>query len=129
MKNALKVLIAASGLSVGVASVAYAQVQQCDAPIPDTIRCRNANSTLQALPNALDTSAAANLPAGRQFTHKVKFEAGTANAQGVILDANGNRVDACVRASDATLDNAFGATKVCTLATAVPGAKYRVAIL
>jgi len=131
MNKALKVL-AAAGLTLGMIPTVYAAGIQCDAPIPDTIRCRNADSTLQALPDARDTSAAAGLPAGRQFTHKVRLEAGTNHAFGNVLDANANLITGnnCLRSNDGLpIDNNFGPTKVCSVATAVVGAKFRVSIL
>ena len=109
----------ATALVMAQASAAYAVVKQCDFSTPISAQgCTDGTRTGQA-----------SCDAGPSIYHyAVNFQAGANNAQGVLLDVNGNRISECLRASDTTKDGLFGAQKSCTVNVSGSGKKFRIAI-
>jgi hypothetical protein len=132
MKKVIHLIAAAAAVIASLQETpAYATADnQCDRPIPVSFRCRPVTAGLQAFGEASDNSGGQ----GTSYVYRVSFEDGRANAQGVLLDADGNRTSKvgggpCLRASDTTNDPAFGPDQTCAVATPFTAVTYRVAIL
>lgn len=133
--KAFQALAALSVVAIGAqSSLAHAATAwQCNEPItqftPNNAPCTSPDGKQSALSKATDISGN-----GTRYSHSVNFMKGTSNAQSALLDSNGKRTlqksDGlpCVTASDNTLDNNYGTTRVCTVLTPFSPATLRVAV-